>query len=66
MATRTKTKWIAPSNEIINAFEAGIRFGIKMEHRRPHRNPLWTDAEWQKALTKALRKSERPTAAKKR
>jgi hypothetical protein len=66
MATRKKTKWISPSNDIVNAFEAGIRFGIKMELRRPHRNPLWTDAEWQKALTKALRKSARPAAASKR
>jgi hypothetical protein len=66
MATLTKTKWIPPSNEIINAFEAGIRFGIKMELRRPHRDPLWTDAEWQKALMRALGKSARQTAVRKR
>jgi hypothetical protein len=66
MVARIKTKWIPPSNEIINAFEAGIRFGIKMELRRPHRDPLWTEAEWQRALTKALRKSARPAALHKR
>jgi hypothetical protein len=54
MATRAKTKWIPPADELICVFEAGIRFGIKMEHRRPLRRPLWTDPEWRKALAKAL------------
>jgi hypothetical protein len=54
MATVKKTKRLSAPEEIIVAFEAGIRFGMSMETRRPVRSPLWTEAEWWAALAKAI------------
>ena len=44
------------SEEVVNAFEAGIVFGRMVEARRPKRHPLWTDDEWLQALIKAVGK----------
>jgi hypothetical protein len=47
------------SEEVVNAFEAGIVFGRMVENRRPKRSPLWSEAEWRQALLKAVgKKSE--------
>jgi hypothetical protein len=44
------------SEEVVNAFEAGIVFGRMVEARQPRRDPLWTDEEWLQALIKAVGK----------
>ena len=44
------------SEEVVNAFEAGIVFGRMVEARRPKRHPLWSDEEWLQALIKAVGK----------
>jgi hypothetical protein len=44
------------SEEVVNAFEAGIVFGRMVESRRPKRHPLWSDGEWLQALIKAVGK----------
>jgi len=47
------------SEEVVNAFEAGIVFGRMVENRRPKRSPLWSEDEWRQALIKAVgKKSE--------
>lgn len=40
-------------DEIIAAFEAGIRFGRKMESRHPRRQPIWSEEEWLSGLAQA-------------
>ncbi len=47
---------IDASEEVVNAFEAGIVFGRMVESRRPKRHPLWSDDEWLEALNKAVGK----------
>jgi hypothetical protein len=54
MGTDKKTKRLSVPEEVIVVFEAGIRFGMSMETRRPVRSPLWTEAEWWAALAKAI------------
>jgi hypothetical protein len=54
MVTDKKPKTLSAPEEIIVAFEAGIRFGMSMETRRPVRSPLWTEDEWWVALGKAM------------
>lgn len=44
------------SEEVVNAFEAGIVFGRMVENRRPRPNPLWSEDEWLQALIKAVGK----------
>jgi hypothetical protein len=56
MARDKKTIGVDASEEVVNAFEAGIVFGRMVESRRPKRHPLWSDEEWLQALTKAVRK----------
>jgi hypothetical protein len=60
MATDEKPEWLSAPEEIIVAFEAGIRFGRKMESRNPRREPLWTENEWRVGLAEAMgvRRSE--------
>jgi len=48
--------WVDVSEEVVNAFEAGIVFGRMTEIRRPRRNPLWSEDEWRQALIKAVGK----------
>ena len=47
---------VEASEEVVNAFEAGIVFGRMVEIRRPKRHPLWSDDEWLQALIKAVGK----------
>jgi hypothetical protein len=47
---------VEASEEVVNAFEAGIVFGRMVESRRPKRHPLWSDDEWLQALNKAVGK----------
>ena len=44
------------SEEVVNAFEAGIVFGRMVENRRPRHVPLWSEHEWLQALIKAVGK----------
>jgi len=54
MAKDKRTIGVEVSEEVVNAFEAGIVFGRMVENRRPRRNPLWSDDEWLQALIKAV------------
>jgi hypothetical protein len=56
MAKDKRTIGVEVSEEVVNAFEAGIVFGRMVENRRPRRNPLWSDDEWLQALIKAVGK----------
>jgi hypothetical protein len=56
MAKDKTTIEIDASEEVVNAFEAGIVFGRMVEIRRPKRHPLWSDDEWLQALIKAVGK----------
>jgi hypothetical protein len=56
MARDKKTIGVDASEEVVNAFEAGIVFGRMVESRRPKRHPLWSDDEWLQALIKAVGK----------
>ena len=56
MAKDKRTIGVGVSEEVVNAFEAGIVFGRMVENRRPRRNPLWSDDEWLQALIKAVGK----------
>jgi hypothetical protein len=56
MAKDKRTTGVAVSEEVVNAFEAGIVFGRMVEGRRPKRHPLWSDDEWLQALIKAIGK----------
>jgi hypothetical protein len=56
MAKDKRTIGVDVSEEVANAFEAGIVFGRMVENRRPRRNPLWSDDEWLQALIKAVGK----------
>jgi hypothetical protein len=56
MARDKKTNGGDVSEEVVNAFEAGIVFGRMVESRRPKRHPLWSDTEWLHALIKAVGK----------
>jgi hypothetical protein len=56
MARDKKTNGEDVSEEVVNAFEAGIVFGRMVESRRPKRHPLWSDTEWLQALIKAVGK----------
>ena len=53
MAKDKKVGWLSIPDEIIAAFEAGIRFGRKMESRHPRRHPIWSEDEWEAALAQA-------------
>ena len=48
MAKDKTTIGVDASEEVVNAFEAGIVFGRMVEIRRPKRHPLWLDDEWLK------------------
>ena len=52
MARNKRTNGV--SEQVVNAFEAGIVFGRMVENRRPKRAPLWSEDEWLQALTKAV------------
>lgn len=54
MAKDKRTIGVDVSEEVVNAFEAGIVFGRMVEIRRPMRNPLWSEQEWLQALIKAV------------
>jgi hypothetical protein len=56
MAKNKRTNGVDVSEEVVNAFEAGIVFGRMVEARRPKRHPLWSDDEWLQALIKAVGK----------
>ena len=56
MARDKRANGIGVSEEVLNAFEAGIVFGRMVEARRPRRDPLWSDDEWLQALIKAVGK----------
>ena len=56
MAKDKRTIGVDVSEEVVNAFEAGIVFGRMGEARGPRRDPLWSDDEWLQALIKALGK----------
>jgi hypothetical protein len=56
MARDKRTNGLDASEEVMNAFEAGIVFGRMVENRRPRPNPLWSDDEWLQALIKAVGK----------
>jgi hypothetical protein len=58
MATDKRTIGVDASEEMVNAFEAGIVFGRMVENRRPRHNPLWSEEEWLQALIKAVVKKE--------
>jgi hypothetical protein len=63
MANDKKTIGVDASEEVVNAFEAGIVFGRMVENRRPKRAPLWSEDEWRQALIKAVGKAHpSPTA----
>jgi hypothetical protein len=54
MAKDKRTIGVEVSEEVVNAFEAGIVFGRMVESRRRH--PLWSEDEWLQALIKAVGK----------
>ena len=56
MAKDRKTIEVDASEEVVNAFEAGIVFGRMVENRRPKHAPLWSEDEWRQALIKAVGK----------
>jgi hypothetical protein len=56
MAKDKRTIGVDVSEELVNAFEAGIVFGRMAESRRPRRHPLWSEDEWLQALIKAVGK----------
>jgi hypothetical protein len=56
MAKKKRTTGIDASEEVVNAFEAGIVFGRMVENRRPKRTPLWSEDEWRQALIKTVGK----------
>jgi hypothetical protein len=56
LAKDKRTNGVDASEEVVNAFEAGIVFGRMVESRRPKRHPLWSDDEWLEALIKAVGK----------
>ena len=56
MARDKRANGMGVSEEVLNAFEAGIVFGRMVEARRPRRDPLWSDDEWLQALIKAVGK----------
>jgi hypothetical protein len=51
-----KTIGVDVSEEVVNAFEAGIVFGRMVEARRPRPNPLWSEEEWLQALIEVVGK----------
>jgi hypothetical protein len=57
MAKDKRTVGVDVSEEVVNAFEAGVVFGRMVEARRPKRDPLWSDDEWLQALIKAVGKN---------
>jgi hypothetical protein len=56
MAKDKRTIGVDVSEEVVNAFEAGIVFGRMVENRRPRPNPLWSEEEWLQALIKVVGK----------
>jgi len=54
MAKDKRTIGVEVSEEVVNAFEAGIVFGRMVQSRRRH--PLWSEDEWHQALIKAVGK----------
>ena len=54
MVKDKRTIGVDASEEVVNAFEAGIVFGRMVESRRRH--PLWSEDEWLQALIKAVGK----------
>ena len=58
MARDKRANGTGISEEVVNAFEAGIVFGRMVEARRPRRDPLWSDEEWLQALIKAVGKEK--------
>ena len=45
LAKDKRTIGVDVSEEVVNAFEAGIVFGRMVESRRPRRHPLWSENE---------------------
>jgi hypothetical protein len=56
LAKDKRTIGVDVSEEVVNAFEAGIVFGRMVEIRRPRRHPLWSEEEWLQALIKVVGK----------
>jgi hypothetical protein len=56
MARDKRPIGVDASEEVVNAFEAGIVFARMVESRRPKRHPLCSDDEWLQALIKAVGK----------
>jgi hypothetical protein len=56
LAKDKRTIGVDVSEEVVNAFEAGIVFGRMVESRRPRRHPLWSENEWLQALIRAVGK----------
>jgi hypothetical protein len=54
LAKDRRTIGVDASEEVVNAFEAGIVFGRMVQSRRRH--PLWSEDEWLQALIKAVGK----------
>ena len=54
MARDKRSNGEGVSEEVVNAFEAGIVFGRMVESRRRH--PLWSEDEWLQALIKTVGK----------
>ena len=56
LAKDKRTIGVDVSEEVVNAFEAGIVFGRMVESRRPRRHSLWSENEWLQALIRAVGK----------
>jgi hypothetical protein len=53
---RLSEPWTVADPEILEIFNAGIAFGVKIA-RRKNREPLYSPDEWRKALREAVEKA---------
>jgi len=53
---RQSEAWAVADPEIVEVFDAGIAFGLKVA-RRKDRDPLYSQNEWRKALREAVEKA---------
>lgn len=53
---RTSEAWVVADPEILEIFNAGIAFGMKVANRSG-RNPRYSPDEWRKALRKAVERA---------
>ena len=53
---RLSEPWTVADPEILEIFNAGIAFGVKIA-RRKDREPLYSPDEWRKALREAVEKA---------